>query len=87
MLHLDAVNYKHNEAFVKAFGENLRRLRIARGFSMREFANMADMEYKQLSLIERGMINTTISTAFALADALEISHQELFDFKIAKQKK
>ena len=42
---------------------------------------MADMEYSQLSKIERGVINLTISTALAIATALGVSHNDLFDFK------
>jgi transcriptional regulator with XRE-family HTH domain len=48
---------------------------------MREFAIQADMEYSQLSKIERGITNPILSTIIALANALEISHQTLFDFK------
>lgn len=48
---------------------------------MRQFAIIADMEYSQLSKIERGVINPTISTALALATSLGISHNEIFNFK------
>jgi transcriptional regulator with XRE-family HTH domain len=48
---------------------------------MREFALDADMEYGTLSKIERGVTNPTISTVLYLAEALGISHSELFDFK------
>lgn len=48
---------------------------------MREFALQADMEYSQLSKIERGVINTTISTVKVLADTLEVPVMELFNFK------
>jgi transcriptional regulator with XRE-family HTH domain len=75
------VNYKHNEAYCKAFGAHLRSLREEKGLGMRQFALIAEMEYSQLSKIERGIINTTISTAYALADALGVSHNELFNFR------
>jgi DNA-binding XRE family transcriptional regulator len=81
------VNYKHNLAFCKAFGDQVRRLRQEKGLSMREFALQADLEYSQLSKIERGVINTTISSAFNLAEALDVHVKELFDFKIVKSKK
>ena len=47
---------------------------------MREFALQADMEYSQLSKIERGVINTTISTVSNLANALGVPVMSLFDF-------
>jgi transcriptional regulator with XRE-family HTH domain len=76
------VNYKHNQAYCKAFGEKLRKLRQDKGYSMRELAAEADMEYSQLSKIERGVINTTISTVHALASALGIPDRDLFDFVV-----
>jgi transcriptional regulator with XRE-family HTH domain len=75
------VNYKHNEAYCKAFGKHLRRLRERKGISMRQFAVQADMEYSQLSKIERGVINTTISTVLVLAQTLQIEPAALMDFK------
>jgi len=53
---------------------------------MREFALQADMEYSQLSKIERGVINTTISTAYAWGQALEIPPAKLFDFTLSEKK-
>jgi transcriptional regulator with XRE-family HTH domain len=76
------VNYKYDKSFCKAFGKQLRRLREKKEMSMREFAVHADIEYSQLSKIERGVINTTISTAYTLAQALDIEVSELFRFKI-----
>lgn len=73
------MNYKHNQAFVTSFGDHLRKVRQDKGMSMRQLAAKAEIEYKQLSLIEHGEINTTISTVFALAEALEIPLKDLFD--------
>ena len=46
-------------------------LRQGKGISMRGLAKEADIEYSQLSKIERGVINTTISTVYTLAQALD----------------
>ncbi|MBS1917881.1 MAG: helix-turn-helix transcriptional regulator [Bacteroidetes bacterium] len=75
------MNYKYNEAFCKAFGKQLRKLREEKGLSMRKLASEAEIEYSQLSKIERGVINTTISTVYTLAAALDIPTSDLFDFK------
>ncbi|RTL55979.1 MAG: XRE family transcriptional regulator [Sphingobacteriales bacterium] len=76
------MNYKHNEAYCKAFGQQLRKLREGKGISMRGLAADAEIEYSQLSKIERGVINTTISTVYALAQALDIPVKDFFDFKL-----
>ena len=55
---------------------------------MRQFALEMGIEHSQLSKIERGVINTTISTVYKIAETLEIPIKDLFDFKFsAKTKK
>ena len=72
----------YDKEFCKAFGVQVRKLRQAKGISMRKFALQIDMEYSQLSKIERGVSNPTISTASVLAEGLEVHVKELFDFKM-----
>lgn len=79
------VNYKYNQEYCKAFGSNLRRIREQKKLGMREFALNAEMEYSHLSKIERGVTNPTISTVLALAVALEVTPQELFNFSFPNQ--
>ena len=79
------MNYKYNEAFCLALGEQVRKIRQREGISMRKLALQAEMEYSQLSKIERGVTNPTVSTIYALADALNIPVKDLFDFKISKK--
>lgn len=75
------MNYKHNEAFCVAFGLHVRKLRKQQGLSMRELAATIDVEYNQIYRIENGKINTTISMVHALAEGLQTTPRELFDFK------
>ena len=81
------MNHKSNSDYCKAFGSHLRKLRLEKGFGMREFAIHADMEYSQLSKIERGVTNPTLSTIIALAESLNLNHSELFDFKYPSKSK
>jgi transcriptional regulator with XRE-family HTH domain len=73
--------HQYDEEYCKAFGAHFRKLRIAKGYGMREFAIIADMEYSTLSRLERGVGNTTISTALFIANALGVTHTELYNFK------
>ena len=74
-------NHKSSPEYCKAFGAHFRKLREGKGLGMREFALSADIEYSTLSKIERGVTNPTISTVLYLAEALGVTHSELFDFK------
>jgi len=75
------VTKSRNQDHIISFGINLRRLRKAKGLTMTELANLCDIEYRQVSDIELGKINTTLSTILLLADVLEISPKDLFDSK------
>ena len=70
-----------------AFGAHLKALRIAKGYTLRGFALEAEIEHSQLSKIENGTNNPTISTVLALSRALKIPMQEMFNFKIPIKKK
>lgn len=68
--------------FTKAFGKNLYVLRKRTGLTQEELANDADIPISQVGRIERGEVNTTISTAYVLSKALKIPVSELFIFDI-----
>ncbi len=67
-------------SFLKLFGVKLRELRVSKGFSQEMLAHKADISVSQIGRIERGEINTTISTANLLAQIMEIHTKELFEF-------
>jgi transcriptional regulator with XRE-family HTH domain len=71
--------YIRTDKKVKAFGERLRYLRMRKGMTMQELADLCDIEYSQLSRIERGIINTSLSNIYVLAEQLEIKVKELFE--------
>lgn len=69
-----------NQEFLTAFGNNLRKLRKSKGWSITKLADLCDVEYRQVSDIELGKINTTVSTIYLLAKALGVAPKDLFDF-------
>jgi transcriptional regulator with XRE-family HTH domain len=70
-----------DNSFLKRFGENLRRLRESKGLSQEELYFRANLSKNQVGNIERGEVNTTISTANALAQALGVELPVLFQFE------
>lgn len=67
--------------YIKLFGEQLQRLRLSKKLTQELLAYTADIPISQVGRIERGEINTTISTIKALSKALDIPVKEMFDFK------
>ena len=64
--------------FIKTFGERLRKIRLDKKMSQAELAHTAEIPINQVGRIERGEINTTITTIKVLADSLGIHISELF---------
>lgn len=52
-------------------GIRIRSLRTAKGLSMNELANEAEIEYRQLSRIEHGEINTSVYQLYKISKALK----------------
>jgi transcriptional regulator with XRE-family HTH domain len=73
------VKHIRDENLIKSIGERIRSLRIDKNMSMENLARIADMEYKQLSKVELGQTDASISTLSALCNALGISLKELMD--------
>lgn len=60
------------------FGQRVRELRKARGFSQEELAHRAGMHYTYLGGIERGERNPALLNISRLAKALGVSLADLF---------
>lgn len=70
-----------DKAFLIAFGKNLRLIRKTKGLTQEQLANELDVEISQISRIERGVINTSISNCNKISQVLKISLAELFTIK------
>jgi transcriptional regulator with XRE-family HTH domain len=62
------------------FGDNLRQLRLAKGFTQEQLANELGVEISQISRIERGVINTSITTLYSISKVLNVDVSEFFVF-------
>jgi transcriptional regulator with XRE-family HTH domain len=69
-----------DSAYLVAFGNRVKELRLAKGLSMRAMADSLNMDVMHLSKIESAKMNTTIGTARAISKVLEIPTAELFNF-------
>lgn len=64
---------------LKVLAVNLKKYRQAENLSQESLANLAGIEYSQVSRIERQLLNTSISVVFALAAALSIKPSDLLE--------
>ena len=63
---------------IKSVGNKIRDARILKGFSQATLSYDANIPKNQVGRIERGEINTSITTLFKICKALNIQIQELF---------
>lgn len=69
-----------NKEYLQKFANNLKRLRKERGLTQ-DAMESDNVSRSMISLIEIVKTDLTISTAKAIADSLNISMKELFDFE------
>lgn len=72
---------------VKAFAEQIKKLRNEVGISQTQLAFEAGISLSQIARIETARINPTLSTAFAIARALDIPLTTIFNFSLPDNKK
>jgi transcriptional regulator with XRE-family HTH domain len=66
-----------DEQVLKAFGENLKKLREAKGLTTREFADIADIAYSQVWTLESGNGDPSLTTLLAISRALGVTINDL----------
>ena len=76
------MKYLRNEKVIKALGKRIRAVRKAKKMSMETLAYTAGIEYSQLSRIEMGQINTSVSHVAVIAKILEVPITTLFEFDL-----
>jgi len=72
--------YLINEKFLTDLGNHIRKVRKKKGYTQERLANEINIDISQISRIERGILNTSISTIKAISDVLGVSLSELMDF-------
>lgn len=68
-----------NDDLIKALGRRVRDLRLERKLTMEKLAELSGIDYRQLSYIELGQTDASLSTLHALCKGLDISLSFLLD--------
>lgn len=64
---------------IQKFGKRIKFLRLDRGLTQLELAEILDMSPNFIGMIERGERNTTVENVFKIARALGIKPSNLFE--------
>jgi DNA-binding XRE family transcriptional regulator len=73
------VKYLRDKEGIKKIGEKIRELRLGKGLTQEAVAWEAGIEPMQLSKIERGVINTSVSHILVIAKAIKVHPSKIFE--------
>ena len=65
---------------LKAFGQQVRKIRLSQGVSQERLGLLAELDRTYISGIERGLRNISLINIIKLASALNIQPSELLNF-------
>ena len=71
----------NKEQLQKIIGNRIRLLRESKGISQQVLAAMCNFEKGNMSRIEAGRTNPTLTTLYKISQALEIKITDLVDFE------
>ena len=69
--------YYKDDNLLTEIGNKIRTCRITKGFSIEYLANESEVDYSQLSRMELGKVNFSISILFKIATNLGINAKDL----------
>ena len=64
-------------SYRRILGENIRRRRKRAGLTQEKLAEKADLTYKYLGEVERGLVNVSLDSLMRLARALRVRLRDL----------
>lgn len=70
---------RRNELAINTLGANIRKYRTERNLTIEELANLIEVDYSQISRMERGIVNANVSILFDIANALKIEPSQLLE--------
>ena len=73
------MEYQRDDVFLNRFGERLRMVRKSKGFTQEKLAFELGIEVSQISRLERGLLNTSISNVHLIAQTLGVKTSFLFE--------
>ena len=76
-----------NKDLAKAIGYKIREIRTSKGLSQEELSYQSDLPLSQIGRLERGENNPTVSSLYAIAEALEVELKYLLDVSFGARKK
>ncbi len=69
-----------DETLQKKLGKRIQEIRLSKNLSQQDLAAKCNFEKSNMSRLEAGRVNSTLSTLNKIAQSLEVNIVELFKF-------
>lgn len=76
---LESGKNRRNEIAISTLAFNICKYRLQSAMTIEELANRIDIDYSQISRMERSIVNPNVSIIFDIAVALEIEPSLLLE--------
>ncbi len=76
------MKYQRDIEFIKLIGNRIREIRIKQGISQAQLAYESGIRINQIGRIERGEINTSVTSIYAISKALNVNPCDLIKINI-----
>lgn len=70
---------QRNDDMIKLVGRNIRKIRKSKGLSMERLSCLMNVDYSQVSNMELGKKDPTLSMLLLVAEQLGVSLEQLFE--------
>jgi transcriptional regulator with XRE-family HTH domain len=71
--------HRRNEIAIGILANNIKKYRKSKNLTIQELANILNVDYSQISRMERGVVNPNISIIFDIAGVLGIEPGRLLE--------
>ena len=79
---LSDMENQERQVLLKALGQNIKRIRLEKGLTQKQLGAFVDLEYQQISRIERGGTNPNFLLLYEISKGLNTSLLHLMDIKM-----
>ncbi len=77
--------YLKDNNFLREFGNQIREVRKSKNITQEVLANTINVDISQISRLERGILNASVSLIKDISVALDIDLKTIFEFEYTKK--
>ena len=71
--------HNRNQHGINVLAKNIRKYRKLKGLTIQQLADKLDVDYSQISRMERATVNASVSIIFDIATLLEVQPKNLLN--------